>query len=113
MTKNYLRNGFEKAIHADQLPALSRRVFCRSEVKKMNAKLWATICMTAMLCIGAPATAKPDQQHRWKDSPASRLAALALLEELNADLLSHDSATLVLEAWCASHHIAAARHIVA
>lgn len=79
----------------------------------MNAKLWAVICMTAMLCIGTPATAKPDQQHRWKDSPTSRLAALALLEELNGDLLSHDSATLVLEAWCASHHIAAAPHIVA
>jgi hypothetical protein len=31
---------------------------------------------------------------------------LALLESLNADLLSHDSATLTLDRWCAAHHLA-------
>ncbi len=32
----------------------------------------------------------------WRDSFTSRLEALALLQSLNADLLSHDSATLTL-----------------
>ena len=35
-----------------------------------------------------------------------RLEALAVLQSLNADLLSHDSATLTLDRWCAAHHLA-------
>jgi chorismate-pyruvate lyase len=31
---------------------------------------------------------------------------LALLQTLNAELLSHDSATATLEQWCAAHHLA-------
>jgi chorismate-pyruvate lyase len=41
----------------------------------------------------------------WLDSYTTRLEALALLQSLNADLLSHDSATLTLDRWCASHHL--------
>jgi hypothetical protein len=36
----------------------------------------------------------------------SRVEALALLETLNADLLSNNSATLTLEHWCDIHHLA-------
>jgi chorismate-pyruvate lyase len=36
----------------------------------------------------------------------ARVELLALLQTLNADLLSHDSATLTLERWCADHHLA-------
>lgn len=58
----------------------------------------------------APATATaPD----WPDSFVARLEALALLQTLNADLLSHDSATLTLEHWCGSHQLASPAHIVA
>ena len=42
----------------------------------------------------------------WPDSFVGRLEALALIESLNADLLSHDSATLTLERWCADHRLA-------
>ena len=49
----------------------------------------------------------------WPDSFVSRLTALALLETLNADLLSHDSATLTLERWCDTHHMASPAHIIA
>jgi hypothetical protein len=42
----------------------------------------------------------------WPDSFLARVEALALLQTLNADLLSHDSATLTLEHWCDSHHLA-------
>jgi hypothetical protein len=39
----------------------------------------------------------------WPDDFSSRVSVLALLQTLNADLLSHDSATLTLEHWCAAH----------
>ena len=44
---------------------------------------------------------------------AARLAALALLQSLNAELLSHDSATATLERWCANHRLAQPAQIVA
>jgi hypothetical protein len=49
----------------------------------------------------------------WPDSFVGRLEALALIESLNADLLSHDSATLTLERWCADHRLADPALIVA
>src|SRR5580700_9245193 len=49
----------------------------------------------------------------WPDDFVSRLEALALIESLNADLLSHDSATLTLERWCADHRLADPARIIA
>lgn len=53
------------------------------------------------------------QSPAWPDTPATRLEALALLETLNADLLSHDSATLTLDRWCETHKMATPAKIVA
>jgi len=47
------------------------------------------------------------------DAYLERVELLALLQTLNADLLSHDSATLTLERWCADHHLAEPPRIVA
>ncbi len=44
----------------------------------------------------------------WPETYASRLEALALLETLNADLLSNASATLTLDRWCEKHRLAPA-----
>ena len=49
----------------------------------------------------------------WPDDFVARLEALALLQTLNADLLSHDSATATLERWCADHRLAEPPRIVA
>src|SRR3569833_640147 len=49
----------------------------------------------------------------WPDTPGTRLEALALLQTLNADLLSNDSATLALDRWCESHRMATPAKIVA
>jgi hypothetical protein len=49
----------------------------------------------------------------WPSSFTARLEALALLQSLNADLLSHDSATETLRRWCADHHLSEAGPIVA
>jgi len=43
----------------------------------------------------------------------ARIEALALLQTLHADLLSHDSATLTLEHWCDQHRLASPARIVA
>lgn len=49
----------------------------------------------------------------WSDTYVSRLQALALIQTLNADLLSHDSATLTLDRWCETHRLASPARVVA
>jgi chorismate-pyruvate lyase len=49
----------------------------------------------------------------WPDTFAARIEALALLQTLNAELLSHDSATVTLEHWCELHRMAPVPRVVA
>ena len=61
------------------------------------------VALATPLCWSAgPANPAPVS---WQDSFTTRLEALALLQSLNADLLSHDSATLTLDRWCGTHHL--------
>ena len=57
-------------------------------------------------CACAGAAPAPGARHHWPDNFVTRVEALALLQTLNAELLSHDSATLTLQRWCASHRLA-------
>ena len=66
----------------------------------------------ALLLLEAARALAADPQP-WPDSFVGRLEALALVETLDADLLSHDSATLTLERWCADHGIADPPRILA
>jgi hypothetical protein len=67
-------------------------------------KRWRYAWLVALCAAAVEAQAQvPD----WPDNFATRVQALALLQTLNADLLSHDSATLTLERWCDTHHLAA------
>ncbi|WFU12950.1 hypothetical protein QA646_29180 (plasmid) [Rhizobium sp. CB3090] len=43
---------------------------------------------------------------QWPDTPTARIEALAILQTLNANLLSNASATLTLDRWCAGHNLA-------
>jgi hypothetical protein len=61
------------------------------------------------ICEGAP----PAQTPNWTGSFVARVEALAVLQTLNADLLSHDSATLTLQRWCDVHKMASPPRIVA
>lgn len=75
----------------------------------MSSGIRAVLGFVAVLTFaGAAEAAQP-----WQDSFETRLAALALLQSLNADLLSHDSATLTLDRWCAAHQLASPARIVA
>jgi hypothetical protein len=49
----------------------------------------------------------------WEDQVLTRLELYAVIETLNADLLSHPSATLTLERWCAEHNLASSAKIAA
>jgi chorismate-pyruvate lyase len=77
-------------------------------------RVLATLC--ALLLCASPTCADDARAARtqhWPDSFVSRVEALALLQTLNAELLSHDSATLTLERWCDSHRLASPPRIVA
>lgn len=65
-------------------------------------KFYAVFLMGFLTAAGAPG-----ETPLWHDTFLARLEALALIETLNADLLSAHSATLTLEQWCAGHHMVA------
>ena len=79
----------------------------------MNLNVRTAFCLVlvcVLQCVNATAAASPSS---WPDTYLSRLQALALLQTLNAELLSHDSATLTLEHWCDAHRLAFPARIVA
>jgi hypothetical protein len=71
------------------------------------------LAMTASPQSAAPAAERGALLPAWRDSYTTRLEALALLQSFNADLLSHDSATLTLDRWCETHRLADPAEIVA
>lgn len=84
---------------------------CRTSISAATriipASLIALLIATSSPSPGA-AAAPP-----WPDTPHARLAALALIQTLNAELLSSSSATLTLERWCRSHALAEPAQILA
>ena len=74
--------------------------------------LKAVACATAcgFLLLASPMVGADDstsaQTRNWSADFVSRIEALAVLETLNADLLSNNSATLTLAHWCDIHHLA-------
>src|SRR3982075_2639291 len=61
------------------------------------------------VCRGASPASNPNSTGGF----LARVEALAVLETFNAELLSHDSATLTLERWCDAHKLASPARIVA
>jgi chorismate-pyruvate lyase len=60
----------------------------------MNRRSLTFLCVAALVQVLALTPARAAEGY------VQRLRALALLQTLNADLLSHDSATAVLQGWC-------------
>ncbi|GAB4070264.1 hypothetical protein KHC28_19770 [Ancylobacter sonchi] len=58
--------------------------------------------------LASPATAFEAGRAGWPDTALARLQAYALVQTLNAELLSNPSATLTLDRWCAAHRLAPA-----
>jgi hypothetical protein len=70
----------------------------------------ATLITLAVL---RPAPVRAQDATAWPDTFTSRLAALAVIQTLNGDLLASRSSTATLEAWCRDHQLAATPQIVA
>jgi hypothetical protein len=71
-------------------------------------------CGVLLLCVSMVGrAASPAQPLTWTSSFVTRVEALAILQSLNADLLSHDSATLTLGRWCDVHKLASPAKILA
>jgi hypothetical protein len=70
------------------------------------------VALSWLLTVGADDSAPP-LPTSWPGSFVARVEALALLQTLNADLLSHDSATMTLERWCDVHRLASPPRMVA
>ena len=67
------------------------------------------LCLPAICARAQPGVETTAQPDRY----VARLEAALLLQTLNADLLSHDSATATLEHWCEVHHLASPAQIAA
>ena len=72
-------------------------------------RLARALCLLAAL-FAVVSHAEPTYEG-WQDTPIVRLKALALLQTLNATLLSNSSATATLTQWCGEHHMAAEARI--
>jgi chorismate-pyruvate lyase len=80
----------------------------------LDRRRLAIACVMVLLTLRAGAgDFTSTNKNRWSANFTTRLEALALLQTLNAELLSHDSATMTLERWCTEHHMAAEPRIVA
>ena len=83
--------------------ASGARVRARRE-RGAAADMKRLMLAAALLTAAPPAWAASPS---WPGDFVGRLEALAILQTLNADLLSHPSATATLEHWCAEHRLAA------
>jgi chorismate-pyruvate lyase len=81
-----------------------------SKVIESRAALLILLLHSSLVVAGDTPAVRPQD---WPDNFVARLEALALIQTLNADLLSHDSATLTLEGWCASHRLASPPKMIA
>src|ERR1700728_3202159 len=91
-----------------RITAFTRRSQPRCR-RRLSALAGLVLCVSAGFADDAPAARPTD----WPGSFVARVEALALLQTLNAELLSHDSATATLERWCGSHRLATPPRIVA
>lgn len=78
-------------------------------LRSMRNALWIMV----LLLVAPAARAGSPNPAPWQDDYTTRLEALALLQTLNAELLTADSATLTLDRWCDTHKLATPARVVA
>lgn len=82
-----------------------------ASTKLGRLSLGRCLIFTLTLFIQTPTHAKDSPP--WPDTFITRLQALALIQTLNAEILSSRSATLSLENWCRDHRLASDPKILA
>ncbi|HEY0481958.1 MAG TPA: hypothetical protein VGD37_30780 [Kofleriaceae bacterium] len=79
----------------------------RDPLQRLLAALGLALALGAStVAAGPPPATDGRPAPPWPNDFTARLEALALLQTLNAELLSHDSATITLDRWCDAHHLA-------
>ena len=78
---------------------------------RSNARVRAVFLVASALAFVARLSAQ--DAPRWPDTFTGRLEVLALMQTLNAEILSSRSSTATLETWCGDHHLADPARIVA
>lgn len=78
---------------------IKTRVLRTSRLQRGHGIIRCLLIAAALNCAGCTLS-------KVRSDQLERAELLALIETLNADLLSHDSATLTLEGWCAEHRLA-------
>jgi chorismate-pyruvate lyase len=81
-------------------------------VRDSKASFACAVVLAASAVASADGPTSP-QSRNWSANFVARVEALALLETLNSELLSNNSATLTLEHWCDIHHLATPARIKA
>jgi chorismate-pyruvate lyase len=81
----------------------------------MHPRPWLVLTVAGSLACVQIARAHGDSSPApaWSNDFVGRVEALAVLQTLNAELLSHDSATLTLDRWCDAHRLASPAKVVA
>jgi chorismate-pyruvate lyase len=87
------------------MPAQQKRSMSRASLA-CSAALFGSLAARADVPV-------PPRTPLWPDTFISRLEAQALLETFDAELLTHDSATLTLEHWCEVHRLATPPRVAA
>ncbi|HEX8108868.1 MAG TPA: hypothetical protein VF516_14150, partial [Kofleriaceae bacterium] len=108
------RGATGRSARADEAPDRATwRQHMWIDLRGVLARLVALAVVMAPGGLAGPAHAAPGEgPPAWANDFTARLEALALLQTLNAELLSHDSATLTLDRWCDAHHLAAPAKVV-
>jgi hypothetical protein len=78
----------------------------------MNTRAKFILALLGLL-LAASAQAGDLDMPRWPDTRLGRLETLALIEQLNGELLASRSATTTLEDWCGGHHMASPPRMIA
>lgn len=78
-------------------------------LRSMRNALWIMV----LVLVAPAARAGSPNPAPWQDDYTTRVEALALLQTLNAELLTADSATLTLDRWCDTHKLATPARVVA
>jgi chorismate-pyruvate lyase len=89
------------------------RVRLASVVRYLREALAALFTLPLWLLPMSGLTESPSGSQPPANGVVTRLKAALLTETLNAELLSHDSATATLERWCATYSLAAPPTLVA
>ena len=71
----------------------------------VKGRCWVAAMASAASMMAVTGIALAADPPAWPDTPEMRLAALALIETLNAEVLASRSATLTIEKWCADHRL--------